>query len=189
MVGTARQVAALAAVITATLGTTAARGAESFSVVGACRTGLPNGAYELRMSDGRLRVAGAFAQGRKTGTFIFWTASGARSAVIPYDDDTKTGTVALWYTAAGRELARRIEAPYADNRLHGIVRAFYSNGALRAELRYEHGTMVAAQAWDQRGARLSLAQTQRLAAGELEAAERVYSGLEAIVHEHPPHCE
>jgi hypothetical protein len=189
VVGTARQVAALAAVITATLGTTAARGAESFSVVGACRAGVPNGGYELRMADGRLRVVGAFAQGRKTGTFIFWTARGARSAVIPYDDDAKTGTVALWYTAAGRELARKLEAPYSDNRLHGIVRSFHSNGALRAEFRYEHGTMVLAQAWDQRGARLPDAQAQRLAVSEAEAAERVYAGFEAIVREHPPHCE
>jgi hypothetical protein len=166
-----------------------AASAETFSVVGACRAGLPNGAYELRMPDGRLRIAGAFAQGRKTGTFIFWTAGGARSAVIPYDDDAKTGTVALWYTAAGHELARRIEAPYAYNQLHGIVRAFYSNGAPRAELRYEHGTMVVAEAWDQHGARLSPAQAQRLAVGEVRAAERVYSGLEALVHEHPPRCE
>jgi hypothetical protein len=166
-----------------------AAGAETFSAIGACRAGLPNGAYELRMPDGRLRVAGAFVQGRKTGTFIFWTASGARSAVIPYDDDAKTGTVALWYTAADRELARKLEAPFKDNRLNGIVRSFRANGALRGEFRYEHGTMVVAQAWDQRGIRLSDAQALRLAPLEMEAAERVYAGLEAIVHEHPPHCE
>jgi antitoxin component YwqK of YwqJK toxin-antitoxin module len=167
----------------------ASAGAESFSVVGTCRAGLPNGAYELRMSDGRLRVAGAFAQGRKTGTFIFWTAGGARSAVIPYDEDAKTGTVALWYTTAGRELARKLEAPYSDNQLHGIMRSFYSNGARRAEFRYEHGTMVVAQAWDQRGAALSDAQAQRLAVRETNAAARLYTELEAIVREHPPHCE
>jgi antitoxin component YwqK of YwqJK toxin-antitoxin module len=185
MVGAASALAL--GVILATLATDA--GAEIFSVVGACRAGVPNGAYELRMPDGRLRVVGAFAQGRKTGTFIFWTASGARSAVIPYDDDAKTGTVALWYTAADRELARKLEAPFSDNRLHGIVRSFHSNGTPRAEFRYEHGTMVAAQAWDQRGNRLPDTQARRLAARQAEDAERVYSGLEAIVHEHPPHCE
>ena len=185
MVGTAGTLA-LGLILT-TLAVVAS--AETFSIVGACRAGLPNGAYELRTPDGRLRVAGAFAQGRKTGTFIFWTAGGARSAVIPYDDDAKTGTVALWYTAAGRELARKLEAPFNDNRLHGIVRSFYANGALRAEFRYEHGTMVVAQAWDRRGIRLSDAQARRLAALEVEAAERVYAGLEAIVHDHPPHCE
>ena len=189
MVGTARQVAALAALTAAALGVTLARGAESFSAVGACRAGLPNGAYELRMTDGRLRVAGAFVQGRKTGTFIFWTARGARSAVIPYDDDAKTGTVALWYTAADREVARKLEAPYSDNLLHGIVRSFYSTGALRAEFRYEHGTMVLAQAWDQRGTPLPGAQAQRLAEREAEAADQLYAGLEAIVRDHPPHCE
>jgi hypothetical protein len=185
MVGTAGTLA-LGLILT-TLATVAS--AETFSVVGACRAGLPNGAYELRTPDGRLRVAGAFALGRKTGTFIFWTAGGARSAVIPYDDDAKTGTVALWYTAAGRELARKLEAPFNDNQLHGIVRSFHANGALRGEFRYEHGTIVVAQAWDQRGIRLSDAQARRLAALEVEAAERVYAGLEAIVREHPPHCE
>jgi antitoxin component YwqK of YwqJK toxin-antitoxin module len=185
MVGTARALASgltLAAVAVHA-------GAETLSVVGACRAGLPNGAYELRMADGRLRVAGAFAQGRKTGTFIFWTESGARSAVIPYDDDAKTGTVALWYTGGGRELARRLEAPYIDNRLHGMVRSFYSSGALHAEFRYESGTMTLAQAWDERGTRLSEGQAERLAARQTEATERIYAGLEAIVREHSPHCE
>jgi len=185
MVGTAGALAA--GLMFAALAASA--GAETFSVVGACRAGLPNGAYEVRMPDGRLRVVGAFAQGRKTGTFIFWTASGARSAVIPYDDDAKTGTVALWYTAAGRELARKLEAPYSDNQLHGIVRSFHSNGALRAEIRYEHGTMVVAQAWDQRGTRVPDAQARRLAARDAEANERVYAGLEAVIRDHPPHCE
>ena len=64
------------------------------------------------MQDGRLRVVGAFAHGRKTGTFIFWNTSGARVAVIPYQDDEKAGTVALWYTVPGarRELQRKLEA-------------------------------------------------------------------------------
>ena len=185
MVGTASTLA-LGLILT-TLA--AAAGAETFSVVGACRAGLANGAYEQRTPDGRLRVVGAFAQGRKTGTFIFWTADGARSAVIPYDDDAKTGTVALWYTAAGRELARKLEAPFSDNLLHGIVRSFHANGAPRGEFRYEHGTMVVAQAWNQRGIRLSDAQALRLAPLEMEAADRVYAGLEAFVHDHPPHCE
>ena len=41
-------------------------------VDGACRDGLPNGRYELRRADGRLRVVGAFNHGRRTGSFIFW---------------------------------------------------------------------------------------------------------------------
>src|SRR5436305_8198373 len=87
-----------------------AAGAETFDVVGACRDGVPNGAYELHEPHGRLRVAGAFSHGRKTGTFIFWTRAGARLAVIPYQDDHKTGTVALWHTLPGvpRELPRKL---------------------------------------------------------------------------------
>ena len=57
--------------------------AQPYVVVGQCRFGVPNGGYELRMPDGALRVAGAFAQGRLTGTFIFWTAGGARYSSSP----------------------------------------------------------------------------------------------------------
>ena len=84
------------------------------------------------MQDGRLRVVGAFAHGRKTGTFIFWNSSGARVAVIPYQDDDKAGTVALWYTVPGarRELQRKLEAPYVENKLHGIKRSWNPRGML-----------------------------------------------------------
>src|SRR3982750_2852733 len=73
---------------------------QPYVVAGNCRDGAPNGSYELRTSDGRLRIAGAFAHGRRTGTFLFWAATGARTALIPYDDDAKVGTVALWYPPA-----------------------------------------------------------------------------------------
>ena len=85
-----------------------ALGAQTFDVVGACRNGVPHGAYELHTQDGRLRVVGAFAHGRKTGTFIFWNTSGARVAVIPYQDDEKAGTVALWHTVPGARKISRV---------------------------------------------------------------------------------
>src|ERR1700687_5890468 len=107
--------------------------AQTLDVVGACRSGIPNGAYELRMQDGRLRVVGAFAHGRKTGTFIFWNASGARVAVIPTKDDKKPGPVAFWYPGPGarRERQRKLEAPYEENRLHGIKRSWNPRGGRR----------------------------------------------------------
>jgi len=61
MVGAARQAIALAGLIAASLAAPAASGAEALSVVGACRGGAPNGAYELHGPDGRLRAVGAFA--------------------------------------------------------------------------------------------------------------------------------
>jgi len=130
--------------------------AQNYDVVGQCRSGVPNGAYELRTSDGRLRVAGAFSQGRMTGTFIFWTAGGARLAVLPLDNGMRSGTVALWHTAPdGRsEAGQKIEAPYADDRPHGIKRTWHAGGALRTEIRYERGVVVEARAWSEGGAPL-----------------------------------
>src|SRR5207237_5726346 len=69
MVGTTR---ALIAALVAALATFSAI-AQDLQVHVACRDGAPHGAYELRASDGQLRVAGAFNRGKRTGSFIFWT--------------------------------------------------------------------------------------------------------------------
>src|SRR5215831_13631315 len=74
--------------------------AQELVIGGTCRDGEPQGAYTLRAPDGRLRVAGALARGRRTGTFLFWSERGSRIAVIPYDDARKMGTVAVWYAAS-----------------------------------------------------------------------------------------
>ena len=101
-----------------------------YVATGACRDGAANGAYELRMPDGRLRILGAFAKGRRTGTFLFWASTGARIAVVPYDDDAKVGTVALWYAPATPqgEPRRKLEAAYAGGVRHGLTRSWHANG-------------------------------------------------------------
>jgi antitoxin component YwqK of YwqJK toxin-antitoxin module len=165
--------------------------AESFEVTGSCRDGLPHGNYELRTADGRLRVAGAFAQGRKTGTFIFWTRGGGRIAVVPYDEDARSGTVALWYvTSEGRvESGRRLEAPYVGDRLHGVARSWYPNGAPRAEYSYEHGQLSQARAWTEAGAVLSDAEASARAVRDAEADQRLLDEIVAMVYEHLPRCD
>jgi hypothetical protein len=188
VVGAARQLASFVALV-ATLQVADAQGAEALNVVGACRGGVPNGAYELHGKDGRVRAVGAFASGRKTGTFIFWTEGGARSAVIPYDNDARVGTVALWYTSARRELARRLEAPYSNNQLHGVLRSYHPNGAPRTECHYEHGRLVSAQAWDARGASLPEAQARALAVRDVEAENRLLAQFDATIGANLPRCE
>lgn len=165
--------------------------AETFEVTGSCRDGLQNGNYELRMSDGRLRAVGAFAHGRKTGTFIFWTSSGARIAVIPFDDDARSGTVALWYVTpqARVEHGRKLEAPYVDDRLHGVVRSWYPNGVPRGQYRYEHGQLVEARAWTDAGSALSDADAASSALREAAGDQRFLDDLVAIVYEHLPRCD
>jgi hypothetical protein len=168
----------------------AATQAQTFTIVGACRSGQPNGAYELRMEDGRLRVVGAFSHGRKTGTFIFWTESGARVAVIPYDEDARSGTIALWYTAPdGRmEAGRKLEAPYVDDRLHGVVRSWHASGAPRAEYRYERGELTEARAWTEAGAELSDGEARSLALRDAEADRQFCDALLAVIQDHLPPC-
>ena len=165
--------------------------AERFAIVGQCRGGAPNGDYELWDFRGRLRVAGAFSQGRKTGTFIFWGAGGARSAVIPYDGDAKSGTVALWYAARDgkSEAGKKLEAPYVDDRLHGIVRSWHSNGAARAEYRYERGELIEARAWSAIGAVLSDAEARNLAQRDAAVDRQIIESLLRVVGEHLPGCE
>ena len=164
--------------------------AQPYEVVGQCHSGEPNGAYQLRMRDGRLRVAGAFSQGRMTGTFIFWNAQGARLAVLPLDNDVRSGTLALWYTAPDgrREAGPRLESPYVANQPHGIRRSWYANGAPRSVARYEHGDLVDVQAWATDGTPLPDADARSLAAREAEDEERSYASLVALVRQHLPVC-
>jgi antitoxin component YwqK of YwqJK toxin-antitoxin module len=165
--------------------------ARDYVVVGQCRFGAPNGGYELRMPDGRLRVVGAFAQGHMTGTFIFWSAQGARVAVMPFDNDSRSGTVAFWYPAAdGRtEAGRKLEAPYVNDRPHGIVRSWHPNGILRAEYRYEHGVLSEARAWSDSAAPLADTEAERLAARDAADDEKLYASLLATVRENLPPCD
>ena len=165
--------------------------AQAYVVVGQCRSGVANGGYELHMPDGRLRVVGAFAQGRMTGTFIFWSAAGARIAVMPFDNDARSGTVALWYTAPdGRlEAGRKLEAPYADDRPHGVVRSWHPNGTPRAEYRYEHGALSYAHAWSPSGRPLGEGEAERLAARDAANDDKFYASLLAIVRENLPPCD
>lgn len=169
----------------------AAARSEDYAVVGQCRAGVPNGEYELWDFRGRLRVAGAFSQGRKTGTFIFWTAAGARIAVIPYDADARSGTVALWYAAPDGqvEAGRKLEAPYVDDRLHGVVRSWHPNGAARAEYRYERGELIEARAWSDAGAALPEPDARSLALRDADADRRVLETLLGLVGAHLPRCE
>ncbi len=169
----------------------AARAAEPLVAEGACREGEPNGAYTLRAADGRLRVAGAFARGHRTGTFVFWSERGSRIAVVPYDDDRKTGTIALWYPppAPNADAPRRSEAAYVEDRLHGEKRSWYASGKPRTRLRYERGQLVEARAWSADGAPLSEAAARAQAARDAATDEAFYATLEALVAAHRPKCD
>jgi hypothetical protein len=181
--------ALVAGVFVASLAVGAA--AEPLTVVGTCREGLPNGAYELRMPDGRLRAVGAFAYGKKTGTFIFWTTGGARVAVIPYDSDARNGTVALWYAGAGDwiEGERRLEARYVDDRRHGITRSWYTTGVPRSEYRYERGELIEARAWTETRAALPEGEARDLAIRDAESDQALVGALVSAVDENLPRCD
>jgi hypothetical protein len=163
----------------------------SYVVTGNCRDGQPHGAYELRMPDGTMRVAGAFTRGKRTGTFLFWSSSGGRIALLPYDDDVMSGTVALWYSAAGpkAEPRSKLEAVYVNGRVAGGARSWYPDGRPRAEFRYDRGVLAEAQAWSATGAPMPEAVARTLAARDLKEDEQFYSTLEAIVRDNPPPCD
>ena len=163
----------------------------AYVVTGNCRDGRPHGAYELRMPDGQLRVAGAFNQGKRIGSFLFWSSSGVRIALLPYDEDVKSGTVALWYSVTKPKTDPRpkLEAVYANGRFAGSTRSWYPDGRPRAEFRYEHGVLAEARAWNARGAPLSEADARAMAARDSVADEQFYNTLEGIVRDNPPQCE
>lgn len=158
---------------------------------GACRDGQPNGAYELRMPDGRVRAVGAFHEGKRTGTFFFWNADGGRLAAIPYDDDVPNGTIALWHQRGkpSRESGRKLEAPMVAGRPHGIRRSWYETGRLRAEVSFDRGTLVEAEVWTRSGRPLATADAKRIALQDARGEETYIAALERFVARHRPQCE
>jgi antitoxin component YwqK of YwqJK toxin-antitoxin module len=158
---------------------------------GGCRDAEPNGAYELRMPDGRLRVAGAFAKGKRTGTYVFWAENGARVAVIPYDNERKAGTIAVWFppAAPSADARRKSESAYVDDRLHGVKRSWHPNGNPRTDLRYERGELVEARAWAEDGPPLVETEARAIAMRDLATDEQFYATLETYVADHRPKCD
>ncbi len=186
----------LAATVLAVMSGASAGGAgaaevERLVASAACRDHAPNGAFELKMPDGRMRVVGAMAKGRRTGTFLFWAATGARIAVIPYEDDAKVGTVALWYPPAIPLDAprRKLESAYAAGTLHGYTRSWHSNGKPRAEYRYERGELATAQAWRESGDPLAEPEARRQADRDRAENADFYAGLERLIGENAPRCD
>ena len=164
--------------------------AESFDVRGACRDGEAQGIYELRDARGSLRVLGAFSRGKRTGSFIYWTAGGDRIAHIPYDDGVASGTAALWYSGAGRgrEPQQQLEAAYAKGVLHGAKRSWHPDGSPRGDYAYERGALVAAKAWGANGAALADGEARAQATRDAEDEARTYATLGAIVDRNLPAC-
>jgi hypothetical protein len=164
--------------------------AADYAVRGGCRDGQPNGAYELSSPDGRLRVSGAFAKGRRTGTFIFWSARGARIAAVPFDDDAKSGTVALWYAPAGGgdDGRRKLEAPYRADVPHGERRSWHRNGNPRIVALYEQGRLAEARAWSPEGAPLPDADARAQAEGDLALDATLLAEFDRIVDDNRPPC-
>ena len=193
MVGQGASLTRLLAVATSIAAATAFAQSPGFVVDGGCRDGQPHGHYELRTRGGDLRVAGAFNHGKRTGSFIFWSESGARVAHIPYDDDARNGTIATWYeavaTPGNAEPRRRFESMWRHGERHGLTRTWNADGRRRSETEYEHGRQVARTGWSDAGARLSDRAAQGIAARDAAAADRVYAELEALVRGHLPQCD
>lgn len=165
--------------------------AQDFTVAGSCREGLPHGAYELRGAGGQMRAVGAFNRGKRMGSFLFWSETGARVAQLPYDEDLLNGNVASWYLPSSRraEQVQKSEANYAQGRLAGPKRSWYPNGRDRTELRYDAGTLGAARAFAENGKPLAEREARTLAARDEASDARAIEALETLVRTHLPRCE
>jgi hypothetical protein len=169
----------------------ASASAQNLAVEGSCRDGLPHGAYELKGAGGQVRVVGAFSKGRRTGSFLFWSTAGVRVAQLPYDDDALSGTLALWYAMPGRggEPVRRLEAAYEHGRLAGLKRSWYPDGRLRAEFRYDRGTLVGARAFTESGKPMPDADARAMADRDLGHDDKFVASLDATLRANLPRCE
>ena len=191
MVGAAQAlIAAVAACAALAAHGAHAREPQAFTVVGSCRDGQPHGAYELKDAAGTVRVVGAFNRGKRTGSFLFWSAGGARLAQLPYDDDELSGNVAVWYPPVpGADQRQKLEAAYARGRLSGAKRSWHANGRERTQLRYADGELVEARAFADTGKPLPDADARTLAVRDQAVDARFIHSLSALVREHLPRCQ
>jgi hypothetical protein len=168
-----------------------AASAQAYVVEGSCRDGQPHGNYELRDASGNVRVVGAFNRGKRTGSFLFWSSTGARLAQLPFDEDVLSGTVALWWPAPARDVEPRpkLEATYAHGRLSGTVRTWYPNGRSRSEFRYEEGVLTGARASSESGRTLSDTEARALATRDRASDEASFASMLGIVSANLPRCE
>jgi hypothetical protein len=164
--------------------------AQTFAVQGACRDGVPHGAWQLTDAKGRLRVLGAFNRGKRTGSFIYWNGSGVRIAHMPYEEGARNGTLALWYQTPtkGLDAQQRLEAVYTSGQLNGFVRIWNPDGRVRGEYLYAGGLLAGAKAWDARGRELPEAQARAQAERDVVAHETYQVTLESLVARHAPAC-
>jgi len=182
--------AARLAILVAAAALAAPAAAERFDARGACRDGEAQGIYELRDARGALRVLGAFSRGKRTGSFIYWTATGDRIAHLPYDEGAISGTVALWYPGAapGREPQQQLEAAYAKAAVNGAKRSWHPDGSPRGDYAYARGALVAARAWRANGTLLPDDEARAQAARDAEDEAKTYATLGAIVDRNLPAC-
>jgi len=183
MVGAAQVAAVLLALIPAAA-------AQDFRVEGSCRDGAAHGFYELRDAKGTVRAVGAFNRGKRMGSFLFWSATGAREAHLPFDEDALSGTVALWWPSpASAEPRPRVEATYQHGKRNGATRTWYASGKPEAELAYEEGNLRAARATTESGKPLPESQARALAMREAADDDARIAALLALVDAHLPRCE
>jgi hypothetical protein len=185
-----RSRAALAFLVALTTTAFAAASRAAWDIEATCRDGRAQGPYQLRSGDGQLRVAGAFNEGKRTGSFIFWATNGVRAAHIPYDEDARNGTIATWYPGVpGREPARHFESTWRRDAREGITRSWYADGRHRAETEYAQGRIVASVGWSDSGERLSDAAAREVAQRDADALDALYADLDALIREHLPRCD
>ena len=190
MAGQAPRLTALLFALGALSGPCATAQPAQWLVDGSCRDGVPHGRYELRNGTGALRVAGAFSYGKRTGSFIFWTPSGARTAHIPYDDDARNGTIAAWYEGRrGDEPARHFESSWRRGIREGLTRTWYPDGHRRSEVEYVRGQVTKVSAWNDGGQALAESDARAIADEDAKDADAAYEALENLVAQHLPRCE
>ena len=190
MVGRAAPVArAAAAVAAAALVAGALAAPVELTAKGGCRDGRAQGPYQLRNAAGQLRVAGAFNEGTRTGSFIFWRDSGVREAHVPYDAGVRNGTVATWYDGpADREPPRHVESRWRHGVRDGTRRTWYPDGRRRSKTEYAKGRIVSSAAWSEAGEPLPDDAARALAESDERAADAAYARRSELIARHMPSC-
>jgi hypothetical protein len=171
-------------------GTNGGDDASGWTLDARCRDGRAQGPYRLRDARGQLRVAGAFDEGVRTGSFFFWRANGVRIAHVPYDDNgNRHGTLATWYDGEpGLEPTPHVEAAWRRNVRDGETRSWYADGRPHLVAEFAGGRLVRATGWSEAGKPLAEADARAQAERDAAAADAEYAERDALIRAHMPRC-
>lgn len=96
------------------------------------KDGIKHGKYHILSEDGKTMEEGEYHEGHYKGTRTLFT-DGVKEIEEFYDDNGNLNAPSFIYYPDGKI---KIEKPYVNNKINGILKGYYPSGALKEEVTF-----------------------------------------------------